>query len=137
MFPRLPVYRHELRLGLWRYRHEVEDQERDTVCPWVKFHRLNVTILSSGSDAECPILECNHSPHEELAPARVFGRSLLRIWDHYSGSKPRDGCMTCREPCQRLDAYKSRKESLTIHINRKDWRSMPCISLSTSNGRRS
>lgn len=40
--------------------------------------------------------------------------------------------MTSRAPYERLDTYGSRKDSLTIHINHKDWRPTPYISFTTS-----
>jgi hypothetical protein len=53
---------------------------------------------------------------------QIFDKPFLRLWDHYSGSQPdEDGCMKSRSARERLDTFKSRKDSLTIQIDHKAW----------------
>ncbi|KIW21967.1 uncharacterized protein PV07_12627 [Cladophialophora immunda] len=51
---------------------------------------------------------------------QIFDKPFLRLWDHCSGIQPNgDGCMKSRAERERLDTFKSRKDSLTIHIDHK------------------
>jgi hypothetical protein len=62
-----------------------------------------------------------------------FETPFLRIWDYYSGSKPDDeNLMMSRAPRQRFDTLKSRRTSLTTHINHSIWEPTPYISFTTS-----
>ena len=65
--------------------------------------------------------------------SQTFDRPLLRVWDHCSGSQPNEiGCMMSRAPLQRLDTIESRKTSLTMHLNHKEWTPTPYISFTIS-----
>lgn len=63
----------------------------------------------------------------------LFRVPLLRVWDCFSGSQPNaTNCMISRAPRQRLDTFEFRKNSLTIHVNHKNWTTTPYISFTTS-----
>ncbi|KIW86581.1 uncharacterized protein Z519_12812 [Cladophialophora bantiana CBS 173.52] len=60
---------------------------------------------------------------------QTFDKPFLRLWDRCSGSRPNaDGCMRSRANRGRLDTFKSRKDSLTIHIDHSNWTPTPYIS---------
>ncbi len=64
---------------------------------------------------------------------KSFKIPFLRIRDRCSGNQPEaDGCMKARASRQRLDTSESRKSTLAIHINHKDWTPTPYISFQTS-----
>jgi hypothetical protein len=64
---------------------------------------------------------------------QIFDKPFLRLWDYYSGSQPdENGCMKSRAERERLDTIKSRRDSLTTHIDHKAWIPTPYISFTTS-----
>ncbi|KAI2472867.1 hypothetical protein F4781DRAFT_292442 [Annulohypoxylon bovei var. microspora] len=64
--------------------------------------------------------------------SRLFQDPLLRIWDNNSGSRPaKDNRMMSRAPEMRLDNAKSRKASLTKHLDYSKWTDGPYISFTT------
>ncbi|KIW12277.1 hypothetical protein PV08_09554 [Exophiala spinifera] len=84
-----------------------------------------------------PLLRTVFQPEEDRHPWRgrrqPFDRPLLRLWDGQSGSQPDpNGRMRSREGRGRLDSFRSRKDSLTIHINHRNWTPTPYISFTDS-----
>ncbi|KAK2797613.1 hypothetical protein FQN50_009126 [Emmonsiellopsis sp. PD_5] len=63
----------------------------------------------------------------------LIPKPLLRIWDSYSGSQPKQtNRMISRSPRQHLDTLEARKKYLTIHADHRKWTPTPFISLTTS-----
>ena len=73
-------------------------------------------------------------PHKvDILHFQIFDKPLLRLWDHFSGSQPdEDSHMKSRAERERLDTFKSRKDSLTIHINHRARIPTPYILFTTS-----
>lgn len=90
------------------------------------------------SDTASKLLHPPLTSEEELHPWKLnrfspFKVPFLRVWDCFSGSRPNEtNCMKSRAPRERLDTFESRKNSLTIHVNHKEWTPTPYISFTTS-----
>lgn len=95
-------------------------------------HKLTaLSLLSSEPTTLAPTEEQLHP--WSIKRLEGFETPFLRTWDDKSGSQPFDKKrMMSRAPRQRLDTLESRKTSLTIHINHKDWTPTPYISFTTS-----
>jgi hypothetical protein len=96
----------------------------------IPFHYISSQSLLKPKSVKVFTSEEDHHPWHART-SQTLGKPLLRISDHYSGSQLCDGCLESRAPHERLDTYVSRKNSLTIHINHKDWRPTPYISFTT------
>lgn len=80
------------------------------------------TVLSLLNTPSTRVFQNAEQQHPWRIQFQTFDQPLLRVWDHNSGSQPsEDGCMRARAVSGRLDTFKPRKESLTVHISHRIW----------------